>query len=93
MDRDFNEKWKEHLEKGHYGMDLSGEEVEKYVDEEFEKVKEEYPNFTYTQIKEKFGGARVYMHGVPYEITSQIEKGIQAIWQRQRNDKAHQSQA
>jgi hypothetical protein len=58
--KEFNEKWKDHLEPRHYGMAIGIPEVIEYMDREFEKEKQVNPDFTYSQIKTKFGTARVY---------------------------------
>jgi len=61
MTRDeFNEKWQAHLEPRHYGMSIGNPQVIEYMDNEFTKEVEHNPNFTYAQIKLKFGMARVY---------------------------------
>lgn len=75
---EFNEKWKRHLESGHYGLDVSNETVIEYLDKTFTDLEKQFPNFQYSQIKLKFGSARVYME--PYEInTSEIENNINKI--------------
>lgn len=56
----FNSKWGDYLEPGHYGLDIMDPEVADYLDKEFKKEIELYPNFSYSQIKLKFGVARVY---------------------------------
>lgn len=56
----FNSKWFNYLEDGHYGMAIEDEEVIDYLDGEFEKEIKENSNFTYAQIKIKFGSSRVY---------------------------------
>ena len=56
----FNEKWYKHLERGFYGMAIGDEDVIEYLDKEFEKEVAENPDFEYSQIKTKFGFARVY---------------------------------
>lgn len=63
---EFNKKWKDHLEQGHYGLAINDLKVIQYLDSEFTKFKETVPNFTYSQIKLKFNTARVYMQ--PYNL-------------------------
>lgn len=58
---EFNKKWEHHLEKGHYGLDIDIAEVVDYLDEQFEEIKSETPDFTYSQIKLKFNFASVYL--------------------------------
>ena len=57
---DFNDKWAEYLEPGHYGLAIEHEGVIDYLDKEFEKEVTVNPEFTYAQIKMKFGFSRVY---------------------------------
>jgi len=57
---DFNIKWFYFLEPGHYGMDIDNSEVISYMDKEFEEEVKVNKNFSYSQIKLKFGLARVY---------------------------------
>lgn len=73
--KQFDEKWKDHLEKGHYGLAIDNPLVTEYLDNKFTELKEIYPEFTYAQIKLKFDSPRVYMD--PQMInTSEIEKEI-----------------
>jgi len=58
--KEFNNKWREYLKEGHYGLAIDHPEVTKYLDKEFEKEIQTNPDFTYTQIKLKFGMSRVY---------------------------------
>jgi len=58
--QEFNEKWYVHLERGFYGMAINDEHVINYLDDEFEKEIAVNPDFEYSQIKTKFGFARVY---------------------------------
>lgn len=75
---EFNEKWKSHLEKGHYGLDIENENVINYLDKKFKLLLKDFPNFEYSQIKLKFGQARVYME--PFEInTREMEQEINNI--------------
>lgn len=57
---EFNKKWEWALEEGHYGMDINDEDVINFMDGEFEWESEKSPTFFYSQIKTKFGFARVY---------------------------------
>jgi hypothetical protein len=75
----FQNKWRDHLEEGHYGLAIHDLNVINYLDKEFTKLKETVPNFTYSQIKLKFGLARVYME--PYNLinTSEMEDTINSM--------------
>jgi hypothetical protein len=56
---EFNEKYKDYLEEGHYGIDINEPSVITYVDQIFNDLTQ-IPGFKYQQIKTKFGLARVY---------------------------------
>jgi hypothetical protein len=57
--KEFNEKYKEYIEEGHYGMDINEPSVLAYVDQVFDNLTW-IPGFKYQQVKTKFGLARVY---------------------------------
>jgi hypothetical protein len=57
--QEFNDKYKDYLEEGHYGMDINEPSVLAYVDQIFNNLTQ-IPGFKYQQIKTKFGLARVY---------------------------------
>ena len=57
--KEFNDKYKEYIEEGHYGMDIHEPSVLTYVDQVFDNLTW-IPGFKYQQIKTKFGLARVY---------------------------------
>ena len=80
----FNEKYEKYLEKGHYGLDIYNEEVVEYLDKEFEKEIKVNPNFSYSQIKMKFGTARIYAES---DKTSEWEKAVDQIFDRIKRDK------
>lgn len=75
---EFDNKWKNHLEPGHYGLDITHPDVINYLDQKFTELQTTHPNFQYSQIKLKYGQARVYME--PYDIdTREIEQEINKI--------------
>jgi hypothetical protein len=57
--KEFNTKYKDYLEEGHYGMDIEVPAVLTYVDQIFNDLTQ-IPGFKYQQIKTKYGLARVY---------------------------------
>lgn len=57
--QEFNEKYKDYIEEGHYGMDIGEPSILAYVDQIFNDLTQ-IPGFKYQQIKTKFGLARVY---------------------------------
>lgn len=75
----FNEKWKDRLEDGHYGMSIEIPEVVRYMDREFTAEAVSNPTFTYSQIKIKYREARVYATS---GMTSTWEKGIDLLVRR-----------
>lgn len=54
-----NNKYKNYIEEGHYGCDIYDEEALKIIDAYFNTVIP-LPGFKFSQIKLKFGMARVY---------------------------------
>ena len=58
--QEFNEKYAEWLEEGHYGLAISGDDVIDYLDNEFEIEIEANPDFSFSQIKMKFNYPSVY---------------------------------
>lgn len=73
---EFNEKYKDYLEKGHYGLAIEHKEIVAKLDKIFEDCIK-IPGFKYYQIKEKFGLVRVYTSLVPeanYNIETIINK-------------------
>lgn len=85
--QEFNKKWERHLEDGYYGMAFD-DEIPQYVDEKFEEMLKEFPNFTYSQIKLKFGQPRVYMEYCG-NYDREIERGISKILVKKRNEEVH----
>ena len=57
---EFNNKYKNHLDHGFYGLVIDDKEVVEFLDKEFSKSIEKDSNFRYSQIKLKFGSSRVY---------------------------------
>jgi len=73
---EFNKKYEKYLEDGHYGLAINNIAVIRFLDcifKDFIKI----PDFTYSQIKLKFGMARVYTTlsaNLNYIIEQEIEK-------------------
>lgn len=57
---EFDEKWKDYLEEGHYGLDIDSAAVIEYLDSEFEKEIKVNKDFSFSQLKLKFGMPRIY---------------------------------
>jgi len=56
---EFNEKYSDYLEEGHYGLDITIPEAVEYLDRAFEGLIR-IPGFQYSQIKSKYNTARFY---------------------------------
>lgn len=57
--KEFNDKYKDYIEEGHYGMDINEPSVLAYVDQVFNDLIQ-IPGFQFSQVKTKYGLARVY---------------------------------
>jgi hypothetical protein len=56
---EFNTKYIDYLEEGHYGMEIGEPSVLTYVDQIFNDLTK-IPGFQFSQVKTKYGLARVY---------------------------------
>ena len=76
---EFNEKYKNYLEEGHYGLAIHSPKVVAYLDDKFKELTS-VPGFTFTQIKTKFGDVRfyAYQNGEGMDTTD-IQKDILKI--------------
>lgn len=73
---EFNNKYIDYLDDGHYGMDLGRDadpDMIKFLDEVFENILVHVPGFKFQQIKTKFGYARFYTNLRPIEFGIAIE--------------------
>lgn len=57
---EFNTKYAEYLEKGHYGLDIDCPAVVEFLDGLFEDHLTKMEGFTYAQIKMKYNFCRFY---------------------------------
>lgn len=71
----FNEKYKNFLEEGHYGLDTGDEQFIAWLDDKFQEFIK-HPGFTYSQIKSKFGMGRFYCEGLSAEQIKEVEQKI-----------------
>lgn len=72
--KEFNEKYKDYLEEGHYGLAINISTVAEYLDSKFQEFIQ-VPGFKYSQIKLKFNMSRFYCE--PREIDCyEVEKEI-----------------
>ena len=78
--KEFNEKYKDYLEEGHYGMSLSNKEALEYMNKEFQELIR-LPDFSYCQIKSKFNWFCFYCEGVSSEKQAEIENKLKEIYE------------
>lgn len=57
---EFNTKYAQYLEKGHYGLDIGEPAVVSFLDELFDEYLTKIDGFTYSQIKMKYNYSRFY---------------------------------
>lgn len=74
----FNEKYKDFLEEGHYGLGIDIPELTAWLDQKFQEFIKK-PGFSYSQIKSKFGMGRFYCEGLTNEETSEVESYISKL--------------
>ena len=72
---EFNEKYKDFLEEGHYGLAINNNEFIEWLDEKFQSFIQK-SGFSYSQIKEKFGSGRFYCEGLEYQEIKEVESKI-----------------
>ena len=77
--KDFNEKYKDYLEEGHYGLDVSDPLFIVWLDEKFQEFIKK-PGFSYSQIKFKFKFGRFYCEGLTAEEISEVEDKLSLIY-------------
>lgn len=81
---EFNDKYKDYLEEGHYGLDIHDDNVINYLDKEFKKLIK-VPGFKYSQIKIKWGMSRVYVEPWDKIDSAKLEKDIDNILKSKLN--------
>lgn len=62
--REFNEKYKDYIEEGFYGLSFNDPGVIKYLDKEFSEEIKNNAEFKICQIKLKFCTPRVYTNSI-----------------------------
>lgn len=73
---EFDKKYRDYLEDGHYGLDINNLEVIEYLDQIFQDLIK-FPEFKYSQIKTKFNTSRCYTN-IPGKLGRIIEGGIES---------------
>ena len=76
---EFNQKYKDFLEEGHYGLALDRPEVVEYLDNEFQEFIK-IPEFTYSQIKSKFNWFCFYNTSLSVEKTREVEQKLKELY-------------
>jgi vacuolar-type H+-ATPase subunit B/Vma2 len=71
----FNQKYNDYLEEGHYGLAINDEQFIEWLDEKFQEYIK-LPDFEYSQIKAKFGMGRFYCEGLSNEQIKEVEDKI-----------------
>lgn len=70
---EFNKKYADYLETGHYGLDINIPEVIAFLDQEFERFLIHLKGFKYQQIKLKFNRARfLFKTNIPIRTEASI---------------------
>jgi hypothetical protein len=75
---EFNEKYADYLEDNHYGLDIQDEKFIEWLDNKFQHFIN-IPDFTYSQIKIKFGQGRFYCEGLTRENIKEVEDKITSL--------------
>lgn len=78
---EFNIKYFNYLEEGHYGLDIDDSHIISYLDKVFQDLIIKVPEFKFSQIKLKFDNCRFYNNlykVAPHlDITSKVEDYIE----------------
>ncbi len=77
--QDFNEKYKNYLEEGHYGLSFDIPSVTSFLDDVFKVLIYLDKDFKYSQIKLKFNNARFYSNSPHEAINNAVENKINQL--------------
>ncbi len=80
---DFNNKYKDYLEEGHYGLATGNEEFINWLDGKFQEFIK-IPNFTYSQIKDKFNMGRFYCEALTKQQINEVEDKITELYNKSK---------
>jgi hypothetical protein len=75
---EFNEKYKDYIEKGYYGLAFGDDEFVDWLDIKFQEFIKE-PNFNFAQVKSKFGWGRFFCYGLSQDKVREVEERITKI--------------
>lgn len=81
---EFNEKYKDYLIEGYYGLDIDDELTILLLDTLF-SVFTTRPNFKYMQIKLKYGTGRFYAEGIDNIEEQMVEEILTLLYQAKCN--------
>ena len=76
---EFDRKYKDFLEEGHYGLAVNDEDFISWLDAKFQEFIKQ-PGFTYSQIKSKFGRGTFYCEGLSNEQITEVENKITELY-------------
>lgn len=79
----FNKKYKDFLEEGHYGLDVHDKEVVEYLDRKFQEYIK-IPGFSYSQIKLKFSMGRFYCEKLDRAEVDEIENWLTEFYKQSK---------
>jgi hypothetical protein len=74
----FNRKYSQWKEEGHYGLSLGTPEFIQWLDKKFQEFIK-IPGFSYSQIKVKFGYGKFYCNGLSNEQISEVEQKLKEL--------------
>ena len=72
---EFNKKYKDFLEEGHYGLAIEEVKFIEWLDQKFQTYIQK-PGFSFSQIKMKFGYGRFYCEGLEMKEINEVENKI-----------------
>lgn len=75
---EFNEKYKDYLSEGHYGLALINPLAIEYLDNKFQEYIK-IPDFKYQQIKSKWNSFCFYASGISLEERESVEQKLKEI--------------
>lgn len=75
----FNSKYAQWREEGHYGLDVEDPEFIQWLDKKFQEFIK-VPDFNFSQIKAKFGYGRFYCDGLSDEQVTEVEDKITSFY-------------
>jgi len=82
--KEFNNKYKDYLEKGFHGLDISNEKVVNCLDKHFEQIiKNNMYAFKYSQISLEHGYCCIYCNALP-TIVVHLEREIDQILKNEK---------